>query len=204
MLAMKNNLPIWYVGLCENPTCKSPYHCVPVHAVINTDELPEKCECGGQIRWEAGVHRHNVESLKKKQNPMKMIWIVLAAVLAIVGGIVAYYSYQIYREHTSEEMTVVLRTLKESTCDQILNTMVDAGLSERKIASLLDSYPSVVHRIRIGSTEASPQFENVLKCIYADYLLTGSWSVVFVKYNLVTQPDPFLVGTHPLQETKAE
>ena len=196
--------PILYLGLCENPNCKSPYHCVPVHAIINTDELPEKCECGARIRWEAGVRRHNMESLKKKRNPVKVVLIALAAALAIFGGIVAYYSWQIYREHTAEEMAEVLTVLKESTCDGILNMMVDSGFSERKIASLLDSYPSVVHRIRTGNSVASPQFENVLKGVYADYLLTGSWSVVNVKYHLVTRPDPFLVGTHPFQETMTE
>jgi hypothetical protein len=201
---MKNYPPILYLGLCENPDCQSPYHCFPVHAIINTDELPEKCECGSRIRWEAGVRRHNVESLKKKRNPVKAVLIALAVVLAIIGGIVAYYSYQIYREHSVEEMAEVLKVLKGSTCDQILNTMVDAGFNERKVASLLDSYPSVVHRIRTGKTEASPQFENVLKGVYTDYLLTGSWSVVNVKYHLVSHPDPFLVGTHPFQETKAE
>jgi hypothetical protein len=146
-----------------------------------------------------------VESLKeKKGNPVKTGMIAMAVVLAILGGMVAYYSYRIYRTHTSEEMTAVIRTLKESTCDQILDTMADAGINERKMASLLDSYPSVIHRIRTGKTRASPQFESVLKGVYADYLLSGSWSMVFVKYHLVTRPDPFLVGIHPFQESKLE
>ena len=201
---MKDALTIFYLGLCENPDCRNRYHSVPVHAFINTDELPEKCECGARIRWEAGVHRHNVESLKKKRNPIIVALIALAVVFAIIGGVVSYYSWQIYRDHSAEEMAEVLKELKETTCDGILNTMVNSGFNERKIASLLVSYPSVVHRIRTGKTLASPQFESVLKGVYADYLLTGSWSVVIVKYHLVTQPDPFLVGTHPFQETRAE
>ena len=102
---MKDHPLIMYLGLCENPDCKSPCHCVPVHAVINTDELPEKCECGARIRWESGVHRHNVETLKKKDNTMKTALIALAAVLTATIGIVAYYSYQKNRGHTAEEIT---------------------------------------------------------------------------------------------------
>ena len=201
---MKEVVSIYYLGLCENPDCKNPFHSVPVHACVTLEDLPEKCGCGARIRWETGIHRHNMGFLKKKSRPSRAVWIALAVVLVLVGGIAAFFSYQIFKDHTPEEMSVVLEELKGTTCDQILDKMVEAGISERKIASVLSSYPSVIHRIRTGKTAASPQFENVLKGVYSDFILTGLWSVVLVKYSLITRPDPFIVGIHSFQEVALE
>lgn len=201
---MKTIVPLTYMGRCENPACQDPYHFVPVHAVIDPKELPERCHCGAAIKWEKGVHRHNVQSIKKKGRRLNPVILVIAAILAIAGGVAAYCTGKIYKTHSSEEMTTALRQVKAISCAGILNTMADAGFSEKRLSRLLDSYPSVIHRIRTGKTQASPQFESVLKEVYADYLLTGSWSVVCVKYHLIARPDPFLVGTHPFQEMAIE
>ena len=41
------------MGLCSNPNCSHPYHYVPVHAVIDLSELPDKCDsCNQSIHWE--------------------------------------------------------------------------------------------------------------------------------------------------------
>lgn len=62
----ETRIPLLYMGLCSNPNCSHPYHYVPVHAVIDLSELPDKCDsCNQSIHWEYCQQRHETKRKRK-------------------------------------------------------------------------------------------------------------------------------------------
>lgn len=174
---MKGNTSIWYLSRCENPRCKNPYHCVPVHAVIDTKELPDKCECGGRLTWEAGVHQHNIESIKRKSKINKVnviVWAVsILLVLAITGAIITPYVLA-HREYSDEEMAAAVKETAGRSIDDILTQLN----RDKDVAKLLGVSPYVVQRLRTGTTTATPAMAALLRGVYCQYVLNKrSWLI---------------------------
>ena len=161
---MKGNTSIWYLSRCENPRCKNPYHCVPVHAVIDTKELPDKCECGGRLTWEAGVHQHNIESIKRKSKINKVnviVWAVsILLVLAITGAIITPYVLA-HREYSDEEMAAAVKETAGRSIDDILCSTAltdrdhycnscDGGITPRSILPICSEQKVLAHYADAG------------------------------------------------------
>lgn len=174
---MKETIPILYLGLCENPECKSPYHCISAHAVIDTSELPEKCEkCGrGHISWETGIHQHDIESIKMKSKINKVNVIAWATaillVLSITAAIVTPYVLA-HREYTDEEMAAAVREAAGMSIADILTQLN----RDKDVAKMLGVSPYVIQRLRTSITTAKPALASSVRGIYCQYLLNKrSW-----------------------------
>lgn len=173
---MKETIPILYLGLCENPACESLFHYASAHAIIDTSELPVKCEkCGGRIRWETGMHRHDVESIKKKSgiDKVKVIaWsITILLILALTGAIVIP-NVLVHREYTDEEMTVAVREMAGMSIAEILTQLN----RDKDVAKMLGVSPYVIQRLRIRTTTATPALACSVRGIFCQYLLNKrSW-----------------------------
>ena len=175
---MKETIPILYLGLCENAECKNPYHCVSAHAVIDTSELPDKCEkCGGRIRWETGIHRHNIESIKMKSKINKVnaiVWAVsILLILAITAAIITPYVLA-QREYSDEEMAAAVKETAGRSIDDILTQLN----RDKDVAKLLGVSPHVIQRLRTGTTTATPAMAALLRGVYCQYVLNKrSWLI---------------------------
>ena len=195
-------IPLMYLGQCENKKCKN-FSCVPVHAVIDENELPKQCEkCGSQIKWETSIHPHNIESLKKKRSKSIRIWttVPILSLLAFVIILWAYCHHQIYKSHSDQEMRIMMQKVESMSCSEILDIMIKDKLTMNSISRMLQTTPSTVIRLHTGQTTPTEGFEASIRQVYLDRLLIGSWWIVRLKYSIITKPDGFSCEINPLQE----
>ena len=151
----KNYVPLLYLGLCENPNCSSPYHIESLHAVIDPSELPERCQCGAKIRWEAAVNRHDVQSLKKKRHRRKTAIIALTITLLALAGSAAFFYALRHKTYTVDQMSAAQGQLAGKTVSEVL-TQLHKDTSDAAIGHLLNASPFTIERLRKNETQPTP------------------------------------------------